>query len=190
YRLKLAQREFAIQQGLSLVTWTFDPLLAPNAYLNLHKLGAICRTYHVDYYGTDTGAGLTTLGSSDRLLAEWQVTQARVAERVAGTYTPLTLDQYLAGGAVIVNPAIVSAEAWIAPGAVIDARAATLLLEIPPNYLALISAQPDLARAWRGHTRPLFQDLFAVGYVATEFVRGAYEGRERTFYVLSQAASI
>lgn len=187
YRLKLAQREFAIQQGLSLVTWTFDPLLAPNAYLNLHKLGAISRTYLVDYYGTDTGAGLTTLGSSDRLLAEWQITRGHVAKRVAGTYTPLTLDQHLGGGAVIVNPAVVSAETWIAPGEIVNTRAATLLLEIPLNYLAMIDAQPDLARAWRQHTRALFQDLFAAGCVATEFVRATYEGRERTFYVLSRA---
>ena len=184
YRLKLVQRAFALKQGLRLVTWTFDPLLAPNAYLNVHKLGAICRTYRVDYYGRDTGAGLTTLGSSDRLLAEWCITHERVADRAAGTYAPLTLLQYLESGAVIVNPAGAGTDAFIAPGEVNSERAASLLLEIPLNYTAMVSAQPDLARAWRQHTRPLFQELFGTGYTSTEFVRTAYEGRDRAFYVL------
>ncbi len=186
YRLKLAQRDFALKQGMSLVTWTFDPLLAPNAHLNLHKLGAICRTYQVDYYGRDTGAGLTTLGSSDRLLAEWCITHERVEDRAAGTYAALTLSQYLESGAVIANPAVASGEGWIAPGEVSSERAGRMLLEIPLNYTAMISAQPDLARSWRQHTRPLFQDLFGTGYVATEFVRTAYEGRDRAFYVLGR----
>ncbi|MCC6613228.1 MAG: hypothetical protein IT320_07100 [Anaerolineae bacterium] len=189
YRLKMAQRDFALQQGMKLVTWTFDPLLAPNASLNVHKLGAICRTYRVDYYGTDTGAGLTTLGSSDRLLAEWLIAHERVAARAAGTYTAPTLAQVLEDGALIVNPAIVGGGVWIAPGKVAGTRAATLLLEIPLNCTAMIDAQPDLARLWRRHTRPLFQDLFSAGYVATEFVRATYEGRDRAFYVLSRGES-
>jgi len=186
YRLKLAQRDVALKQGMRLVTWTFDPLLAPNASLNLHKLGAICRTYLIDYYGTTTGAGLTTLGSSDRLLAEWLISHERVAARADGTYTPTTLAGYLDGGAVIVNPAVVGEDHWIAPGEIASTRAATLLLEIPLNYTAMIGAQPDLARAWRRHTRALFQDLFNAGYVATEFVRATHEGRDRAFYVLSR----
>lgn len=186
YRLKMAQRDFALQQGMKLVTWTFDPLLAPNASLNLHKLGAICRTYLLDYYGTTTGAGLTTLGSSDRLLAEWLIAHERVAARAAGTYTAPALAQVLESGATIVNPAVVSGGEWIAPGEIDSARGATLLLEIPLNYTAMIGAQPDLARAWRGHTRGLFQDLFGAGYIATGFVRATYEGRDRAFYVLSR----
>ena len=40
-RLKWAQREEALRRGLRLVTWTFDPMRAGNARLNLHHLGAI-----------------------------------------------------------------------------------------------------------------------------------------------------
>ncbi len=43
YALKLAQRAQALDQGIHLVRWTFDPLVARNAWLNLGKLGAIGR---------------------------------------------------------------------------------------------------------------------------------------------------
>jgi predicted GNAT superfamily acetyltransferase len=43
--LKLAQRERAMAQGLPLITWTYGPLEAPNARLNVHKLGGIVRVY-------------------------------------------------------------------------------------------------------------------------------------------------
>ena len=38
--LKLYQRQWAIDRGLSEITWTFDPLVSRNAYFNLVKLGA------------------------------------------------------------------------------------------------------------------------------------------------------
>ena len=51
YRLKLAQREVVLSQGIDLITWTFDPLEARNAWLNFHKLGAVCNTYLRNVYG-------------------------------------------------------------------------------------------------------------------------------------------
>ena len=41
YRLKLAQRERALAQGLDLIEWTFDPLQAMNAHFNFAKLGGV-----------------------------------------------------------------------------------------------------------------------------------------------------
>ncbi len=38
-KLKWAQRERVLDKGLSLVNWTFDPLQAPNANLNINRLG-------------------------------------------------------------------------------------------------------------------------------------------------------
>src|ERR1700693_4730381 len=37
--LKQAQRKDALRLGYPLVSWTFDPLAARNAYINLHRLG-------------------------------------------------------------------------------------------------------------------------------------------------------
>src|SRR5438552_7029705 len=49
--LKEAQRDDALRLGYELVTWTFDPLEARNAYINLHRLGCIARLYDRDHYG-------------------------------------------------------------------------------------------------------------------------------------------
>ena len=52
YALKLSQREYAVQQGIRLITWTFDPLNSRNAHLNIRKLGCMVQHYEVNYYGT------------------------------------------------------------------------------------------------------------------------------------------
>src|SRR6185295_12270842 len=38
YKLKLAQRERALTQGITRMTWTFDPLQSLNAHFNFAKL--------------------------------------------------------------------------------------------------------------------------------------------------------
>jgi predicted GNAT superfamily acetyltransferase len=79
-RLKLAQREDALDRGILRMTWTFDPLAAKNAHLNIHRLGAIARRYSPDFYGVSSSrlqAGLPT----DRLHAEWWLASARVRAR-------------------------------------------------------------------------------------------------------------
>lgn len=76
-RLKLAQRDDAIAQGIELLEWTFDPLEIKNAHLNLARLGAIARRYSVNHYGHSSSplqGGLPT----DRLVAEWWLKSKRV----------------------------------------------------------------------------------------------------------------
>ena len=68
-RLKRYQRDWCVARGISHVRWTFDPLRATNAHLNIGRLGAIVSTYHVDYYGAMEGINQGT--PSDRLLADW-----------------------------------------------------------------------------------------------------------------------
>src|SRR5579859_1804395 len=68
--LKFEQRRRARDMGLDAVVWAFDPLQASNAAFNLGVLGATCRTYEVDLYGSRSdalNAGLAT----DRVFAEW-----------------------------------------------------------------------------------------------------------------------
>ena len=40
-QLKLEQRREALSRGIRHMEWTFDPLEIKNAFLNIHKLGAI-----------------------------------------------------------------------------------------------------------------------------------------------------
>ena len=82
-RLKLAQRVDAIERGFDLMEWTFDPLEIKNANLNLRGLGAICRRYYANFYGSSSSplqGGLPT----DRLYAEWWLRSDRVRSRVEG----------------------------------------------------------------------------------------------------------
>jgi predicted GNAT superfamily acetyltransferase len=75
--IKLFQREDALARGFELIEWTFDPLEIKNAYLNIERLGAIARRYHVNQYGITTSplqGGLP----SDRLVAEWWLKSNRV----------------------------------------------------------------------------------------------------------------
>ncbi|MGB6975121.1 MAG: GNAT family N-acetyltransferase [Terracidiphilus sp.] len=76
-QLKLEQRREALSRGIRLMEWTFDPLEIRNAYLNIHKLGAIVRCYLTDFYGVSSSrlqGGLPT----DRLVAEWRLGSERV----------------------------------------------------------------------------------------------------------------
>jgi len=76
-QLKWAQRDEALSRGIRHMEWTFDPLQIANAFLNIHRLGAIARIYLVDFYGVSSSrlqGGLPT----DRLLVEWELTSSRV----------------------------------------------------------------------------------------------------------------
>jgi predicted GNAT superfamily acetyltransferase len=81
--LKLAQREDALERGINLIEWTFDPLQLKNAHFNIERLGAIVRHYIPNLYGRTSSplhAGLPT----DRLVAEWWVRSQRVEDVLAG----------------------------------------------------------------------------------------------------------
>ncbi|WP_245418405.1 GNAT family N-acetyltransferase [Cohaesibacter intestini] len=79
-KLKWFQRDWCLARGVTTVRWTYDPLRAVNAGLNIGVLGAVVRDYHVDYYGAMPGmnAGLP----SDRVMAIWQLDSDRVRDRV------------------------------------------------------------------------------------------------------------
>ena len=81
-RLKHFQRDWCLARGIAHVRWTFDPLRAVNAALNLHRLGAQTNTYLEDYYG-DMG-GINQGLASDRLLVEWNLASPLVATLATG----------------------------------------------------------------------------------------------------------
>src|ERR1041385_3427802 len=86
-KLKLAQREDAIQQGIELLEWTFDPLEIKNAHLNLSRLGAIARRYSVNHYGHSSSplqGGLPT----DRLGAGGWLRSKRVVNLLGKKQPP------------------------------------------------------------------------------------------------------
>jgi predicted GNAT superfamily acetyltransferase len=89
-RLKFAQRDWALNHGIDLIVWTFDPLQALNAHFNINRLGAIARTYEVNYYGPNSTSTLHQGLDTDRLLAEWWLNSEAVRHRVAGVEEKLS----------------------------------------------------------------------------------------------------
>lgn len=88
-QLKLHQRDEALSRGIRLIEWTFDPLEIKNAFLNIHKLGAIVTSYRENFYGVSSSrlqGGLPT----DRLVAEWYLDSPRVTS-VLENHPPLEL---------------------------------------------------------------------------------------------------
>jgi predicted GNAT superfamily acetyltransferase len=81
-QLKLFQRAEALARGISLIEWTFDPLIAKNAYFNFMRLGAIARRYLPNAYGITTSPLHGAL-PTDRLVAEWYLRSPRVRRALA-----------------------------------------------------------------------------------------------------------
>jgi len=72
YALKLAQRARCLEQGIHLARWTFDPMIARNAWLNLGKLGALADGFRRDFYGVMEDS-INTGERSDRLVVRWEL---------------------------------------------------------------------------------------------------------------------
>ena len=82
-QLKVEQRREALSRGIRQMEWTFDPLEIKNAFLNIHRLGVIVRSYRPDFYGVSSSrlqGGLPT----DRLVAEWRLDSRRVRSILSG----------------------------------------------------------------------------------------------------------
>ena len=96
-RLKLYQRRWGLERGITHIRWTFDPLRPVNATLNIHRLGATATSYLPDYYGEM--AGINSGIASDRLLVDWELGSDVVAALAEGrprrlqpsAHLPLTL---------------------------------------------------------------------------------------------------
>ena len=183
-RLKWAQREEALRRGLRLVTWTFDPMRAGNARLNLHHLGAIAGELLPDFYGTTSSAlhhGLAT----DRLLVRWELDHPRVARRGAGEpdgpdrtsrpCPPSTRSTWRSGRA---RP--VGLRASTSRGRSSSSRS-------PPTGTRSCAAGAGLAQEWQRVVRSAFQSAFARGYSAVGFVSTG-EATPRAAYVLRKGS--
>jgi predicted GNAT superfamily acetyltransferase len=177
YKLKRAQWQLARHQGMELITWTYDPLESRNAYFNIAKLGAVCKTYRRNEYGEMTDS-LNKGIPSDRFEVEWWVNSNRVNLRL--TETPrrrLGLKDYAAAGINSINETKVNADGWPVPikeyfQLIQDpsTRPSIVLIEFPSNYQRLKSADHDLAMEWRYHSRTIFELLFETGYLVSDVV--------------------
>jgi len=187
--LKLAQRDFTSKQGIRLITWTYDPLQSRNAYVNIHRLGVVCRKYHREAY-REMRDGLNVGYPSDRFEVEWWITSPRVKTRVSGSRETLDLANYLGGGVKNINPASLGPDEMLWPtDEILPMSETMMLIEIPSNIAELKEKDPELANQWRMHTRVLFEEAFSKSYIVTDFIYLKGELIPRSYYVLSYGES-
>lgn len=186
YRLKQAQRLRTLARGLDLMFWTFDPLEAKNAYLNLHRLGAVAREFWVNLYGRTSSVlhhGLDT----DRLVARWELAGARAERCSRGERSLWTLERVLAEDGCRLLNRVRFREGWPRSSEPdLRARARCVAIEIPFDAGALRLQRTSLARAWQLKLRRTFPAYFRRGYEVADFVAGAAAGVHRAAYLLEK----
>ena len=161
-RLKLYQRELLLELGVEEAEWTYDPLEARNAHLNLNRLGAEPIEYVEEMYGGDIGSELARGIGTDRFIVSWRLAGERTAAALAGR---LPEDPERFADAPVVNDA---AELPNPP---------RVRVEIPHSIQDLKNADPAAAPRWRQSTRRALQHYLAAGYRVTAFLPDLVAGR-------------
>jgi predicted GNAT superfamily acetyltransferase len=179
HQLKLAQREAALARNLDLITWTFDPLQGRNAYLNLSKLGAVCKTYLRHLYG-DMPDALNRGLPTDRFRVDWWIASEHVARRIAGQAPELVA---AVSAYPIINPGTIRENGFPAPPPTFNLPGTPFcLVEVPADLPSLKANAPALALQWRLHTREVFEAYFGAGYTAVDLFRW----EDRNYYLLQK----
>ncbi|HEV7679888.1 MAG TPA: GNAT family N-acetyltransferase [Candidatus Dormibacteraeota bacterium] len=172
YALKLHQRAWALERGISRVTWTYDPLVRRNGHLNLSKLGARGVDYLVAFYGAMPDA-INNGDDSDRVLVEWDLAAA-----AAGRTAPVhDVESLLRRGAAVV----LHASPGQAPALQENGDADILLCATPADIVALRHDDPACARQWRACVRAVMVAGMERGMTLSGMARGGW-------YVLSRCA--
>ena len=178
-RLKLAQREHVIAQGINLMSWTFDPLQSLNAYFNFSKLGVIADRYLIDFYGQEAASFLHQTGT-DRLWVSWFVSSDAVERKINGgreeveSEVPVSLVQVEADDSPQRND--------LAAGLGHDHAA----IEIPADIDSLQQRSPETAFRWRQETRWAFTEAINAGYFVAAFVRATRGEKKIGKYLLKR----
>jgi predicted GNAT superfamily acetyltransferase len=156
YALKLAQRAAALDRGIGVVRWTFDPVNAGNAHFNAAKLGAFADAFHRNFYG-EMEDELNRGERSDRLVARWELD--RVHPGPAPDAGEVVLDRL--GSDDLPEPSEVRAPS-----------ATPALVRIPGDYRAVRASDGGLAARWRDAIADalslcLANDLRVTGFTTT-----------------------
>jgi predicted GNAT superfamily acetyltransferase len=167
YALKLAQRAQALGQGIHLARWTFDPLVARNAWFNMGKLGAVADRFERAFYG-EMSDDINRGDRTDRLVVRWELDQEPAPRSV-----PEGLPTVLGAAGPPEMPEPVLDQAPAPEGAVV---------EVPRDHPELRRRDTDLASRWRDAAAEALESCFGAGLIVRAF------DRDRSAYVLTPKA--
>ncbi|HEY7007587.1 MAG TPA: hypothetical protein VH395_01525 [Jatrophihabitantaceae bacterium] len=168
FALKLHQRAWSLLRGVSVVAWTFDPLIRRNAYFNIVKLSATPAEYLPNFYGYMHDA-INGGDDSDRLLVRWKLDSAPVIAACSGSITGADADRERDNGAVVALG--IDADGMPESG---TSDAAALLVAVPPDIETLRTRDPDAAKQWRVAMRESLGVLLNDGARVTGFDRAGW----------------
>ncbi|MEX2180666.1 MAG: GNAT family N-acetyltransferase [Gemmatimonadaceae bacterium] len=157
-RLKEHQRDECRKLGIATIYWTYDPLVARNAHLNLNRMGARVDEYVEAMYGEGTNSPLQGDMPTDRFLIAWAVDPAQ-AEPPLGAIPDDVPFAVTADGAEGDLPGV-----------------KTVAVRVPRDISALAAADLAAARRWRFATRRAFTHYLTRGYHVRGFVADARGG--------------
>ena len=166
-RLKEFQREECRRLGVRTIYWTYDPLVARNAHLNLTRMGARVHEFVPAMYGEGTNSPLQGDMPTDRFVVAWAVDPAQAAQPV----TQLPPDTVL-----VVDAEANTTGAW--------PDAAHIGVRAPRDITALAAADIAAARRWRYATRAALTHYLTHGYRVVGFVADPNGGT----YLLTRTA--
>ena len=154
--LKHHQRAWCLRKGADSITWTFDPLVARNAYFNIHRLGTTASVYLPDFYGAMTD-GINRGQPSDRMYLVWDLHGEPPADPGKGTSpVPYALRS-------------------IAQQPVLDfanvADATSCRVQIPSDIERMRREAPELSARWRLAVRDALTTLMDEGWRVADFAR-------------------
>ncbi|MGH7541958.1 MAG: GNAT family N-acetyltransferase [Gemmatimonadota bacterium] len=174
-RLKLFQREELLKRGIHTVFWTFDPLVARNAHLNINRLGVQVVGYIPNMYGMETRSPLHPGGETDRLIVRWDLEGQRTRWAIEGD---IVSGQTAAPGVPVVRPPDPS-ERLVVDEELPETSA--VRVEVPYDVLALRGRDEGDLTGWRRTVRHAFLTYLRRGYVVQGFHR---EGAPRRCFYL------
>ena len=165
-RLKWAQRDYVLAQGVDMIVWTFDPLESINACLNFGKLGGLSDDYVINLYG-ETASKLHAGTTTDRLTIKWLINSARVKKRAAGE-AGVVAGRLIAGE--LEAPWALQADGWGPGEADLELDGPHIRCEIPVNVQDAKVHDHRAVVAWREATQGVFNAYFERGYYVRECV--------------------
>jgi predicted GNAT superfamily acetyltransferase len=166
FALKLHQRAWSLQQGLTEISWTFDPLVSRNAHFNLVKLAARADEYLPNFYGP-LADSINGDDDSDRLMVRWRLRDPKVAAACVGAKTPtMAAAALVAAGAVV---ALDQSDDGAPVARRLDGR--VFLVAVPADIEAIRRTRPELAMRWRVAVRDTLTTLISRGAHITGFDR-------------------
>lgn len=173
FAIKVHQRAWAMQRKVELVEWTYDPLVARNAHVNLTKLGALPVEYLPNFYGGMHDV-INGGDDTDRLLVHWVLDSPAVAAAASARPRARNAATERARGAV-------EALGVSRGGAPVEGRGGgeISLVAVPTDIERLRVDDPPLAREWRVAVRETLVDLLAGGSRITGFDRAGWYIVER-----------